>query len=545
MVSRDTIATREGMLGALVFVVSAAVSSVILWSSGDHGQTGFPLDDAWIHLVYGRSVAEGGYPAYNSGVPSTGSTSPLWAYVLGLLHVTLRQTALVVWGVKIVGIVLHGATAFLSFRLVSRMTSSAWSGSLAGVFLGACPVLAATALSGMEIPLGCALCLGGIHFFLKERWRMSGVLLGLAGLARPEFGAVILVLAGDAILRVMKGRGARGGFVKFAAPVALFACLFVGWNLAVDGRPFPATFYAKAMPVGSIDWAQRLAAGFKMITRSAPLHAGILALGVLGLVLVKGAARRWATLFLLCGGVYFAANLSIIPPYHPEAFYHIRYLLPAVPLLFVGAMSGIALGSRALWKSLHGRQGRLRRAEKAAYFTLLGVIVVLLAVWTVSGGRFWTTKYSRDCRNINEVQVTLGKAIARGMSEDARVGTIDAGAIRYFGGRFTVDLMGLNTPSFSDADCRGKPLDALVLMPAWVRLPSTEDLVPVLVRETYDYQVTANPAMGRQLITVCRSDSSTRKRGLSFEILRKTRGVCMRCLSPTEVDRLAKSLARE
>ena len=39
----------------------------------------FPLDDAWIHQVYARSLALGCGFAYNSGQPEAGSTSPLWS----------------------------------------------------------------------------------------------------------------------------------------------------------------------------------------------------------------------------------------------------------------------------------------------------------------------------------------------------------------------------------------------------------------------------------------------------------------------------------
>jgi hypothetical protein len=545
MKTRETVARDEMLPAALVLAVSAVAPSLILWASGHHGQTGFPLDDAWIHLVYGRSIADGGYPAYNAGVPSTGTTSPLWAYVLGLLHVMLRDTSLVVWGAKVLGIVLHSATAFLCYRLVSRTTSSVWTGSVAGAFLGSCPALAATALSGMEIPLGCALCLAGVLLFLRERWRLGGVLLGLAGLTRPEFGIVAVVLLGDMLLQMIRKRRSGRSFLNFTAPLVLLACLFAGWNLGVDGRPFPATFYAKAMPAGGgMDWTQRLSAGLGMMTRSAPLHVGILALGALGLALVKGAARRDGLLYFLSGILYWAGNLALVPPFHPEAFYHIRYLLPAVPLLLVGAATGIAFGAKALGQFVGKRRKERRIAARAVSLAVPGAIVVLLAAWTVVGLRFWTIKYSRDCRNIDEVQVELGKAIERALGRDARVGTIDAGAIRYFGRRVTVDLMGLNTPVFSDGDCRGEPLDALVLMPAWVRLPSAEDLVPVLVRETDDYQVTANPAMGRQLIAVCRSDSPAGEKSFRLQILRRTQHLCLKCLGPAEVDEITRTMAR-
>ena len=536
---------EKKLLGAIVFFLSIGIPLFILFSSGAHGQKGFPLDDAWIHLVYGRSIAQNGYLAYNAGIPSTGSTSPLWAYVLGIVHAVFRRSDLIIWGVKILGVVFHAIIAFLSFQLVLTVTSLRWAGFLAGIFLGSCPSLAAASLSGMEISLGCMLCLAGILYFLKERWTLGGLFLGLAGLTRPEFGAVIFVLIVDMLIRIEKRKVSAGAIVHFAWPIVLLAGLYLGWNLTVDGRPFPATFYVKAMSKGGMDAVQRIVVGLGMITSSAPLGGGIIAIGMLGLFLIRDAERRTILIFLLSGMFYLGGNLAIIPPFDPAAFYHIRYILPAVPLLFTGIAAGTALGANVILENISKKKRRMQIDIKTSLLSAITLVVILLAVWTVSGLKFWKIKYSRDCRNINEVQAELGKAIARGLSLDARVGTIDAGAIRYFGGRFTVDLMGLNTPGFDDCNCENQSLDVLVLMPAWIRLPSQHNLIPVLVRQTDDYRVTSNPRMNQQLIAVGLSNSLPRKQGLRINILGKIKNVCLRCLSSTEADQLKKSLASE
>ena len=46
---------------------------------------GFPLDDAYIHLVYARNLAAGHGFAFNVGEPSIGTTSPLWTLLLALI----------------------------------------------------------------------------------------------------------------------------------------------------------------------------------------------------------------------------------------------------------------------------------------------------------------------------------------------------------------------------------------------------------------------------------------------------------------------------
>src|SRR5688500_19976530 len=65
---------------------AGATGLVAMWVGGDDRRLGFPLDDAWIHMVYGRSLAEDGLLAFNTGVPTTGSTSPLWAGLVAIAH---------------------------------------------------------------------------------------------------------------------------------------------------------------------------------------------------------------------------------------------------------------------------------------------------------------------------------------------------------------------------------------------------------------------------------------------------------------------------
>jgi hypothetical protein len=297
--------------------------------------------------------------------------------------------------------------------------------------------------------------------------------------------------------------------------------------------------------MAGMDLVQRVAVGLGVVTGSPPLHGIIIAVGLTGFFLIRGATRRHGLILLLSGVFYLTGNLAVIPPFDPDAFYHIRYLLPAVPLLFAGIAAGTVSGANVLFEIISKKKQRTTVALKTFFLSAIGLIVILLGVWTVSGLNFWKTKYSRDCRNINDVQVELGKAIARRLSPDARVGTIDAGAIRYFGGRFTVDLMGLNSPDLGVPNCDNQSLDVLVLMPAWIRLPSEANLVPVLVCQTADYRVTSNPRMNLQLIAVCHSDSLPKNQTVRINILGKTKDVCLRCLSSAQVDQLRISLASQ
>ena len=62
------------VLTAFVFLANTA-------SGVSSGFDKFPLDDGWIHMVYARSFAENAQFWYNTGIPESGLTSPLWAVV--------------------------------------------------------------------------------------------------------------------------------------------------------------------------------------------------------------------------------------------------------------------------------------------------------------------------------------------------------------------------------------------------------------------------------------------------------------------------------
>ena len=89
-----------------LLLLSLHVGLAILYVSDrspgtDAALSGLPLDDAWIHLVYGRSVASHGIPAYNGTIPEAGFTSPLWMLNSAAVHWLVRVVPIsVVSGLK-------------------------------------------------------------------------------------------------------------------------------------------------------------------------------------------------------------------------------------------------------------------------------------------------------------------------------------------------------------------------------------------------------------------------------------------------------------
>jgi predicted membrane-bound mannosyltransferase len=60
------------------------ITAIYLLTSQFTYGIGFPLDDSWIHQTYARNLALRGEWAFRPGIPSAGSTSPLWSTLLAL-----------------------------------------------------------------------------------------------------------------------------------------------------------------------------------------------------------------------------------------------------------------------------------------------------------------------------------------------------------------------------------------------------------------------------------------------------------------------------
>ena len=204
--------------------------------------SGYPLDDAWIHQTYARNWAETGQLAYVVGLPSAGSTAPLWTLWLSVAY--RLQIDPYLW-TMLLGALTLAISAWLLSRLADRLLPArsgvSWLVGLACVLEWH---LIWAAASGMETLLFIALALALIDRVWAESsgW-IIGVLGGLLILTRPE-GLLLfaLVLAGMLI------RSGRAGLIEVAKAVVAFLIVLAPgayFNLQASGSIFPNTFYAK------------------------------------------------------------------------------------------------------------------------------------------------------------------------------------------------------------------------------------------------------------------------------------------------------------
>ena len=430
-------------LYADLLILLVALASTVAYVVGAGGE-GFPLDDGWIHQVYARNLAERGEWAFVSGVPSAGSTSPLWTVLLAAgygLGVPYRLWALAL------GALCLGATGALGARVAERLFPRV---RFVGVLTGLCITLewhlVWAAASGMETALFSALSVAVVLLALHALeptspppsvWR--GAALGLVGaaltLTRPE-GVLLVGLAALAALASARGWrvwltwavGAAMGWLAGVTPAALL-------NLSAGGSVLPNTSAAK-----QAEYAALLALPYlrRLQEVVAPLTAGVVAPLLPGLLWWAGLWTRRVrvereTAGRLLPSAWALALLMLYAARLPVSYQHGRYVIPALPHLIVTGVGGMLLllevGRRSMW-------GRV--LSRSLFLVALGILAIFWGVgWRV---------YATDVSIIQSEMVAAARHLADEIPPADLLAVHDIGAVGYFAPRPILDLAGLVSP---------------------------------------------------------------------------------------------------
>ncbi|HEY7955382.1 MAG TPA: hypothetical protein VII38_08815, partial [Polyangia bacterium] len=483
---------RRGLL--LGGAATLAGASILLFAPGYLSGRGFPLDDAWIHAVYARSLAHAGMLAYNPGVPATGETAPLWALFGAAASAVTSSPLAMATAVKLIGFSLHVLTALFAFEVMEGSVEWVRLGSAALVLFQ--PDLIAASVSGMEVPLATACVLAMVWAVRRGSILGLAVIAAAAPLARPELACVGPLLIGGSALVEGRGRTAKLA-LAWILGTALSSTATALRNLHVSGRPLPATFYAKvhlgAMPLLAAEWR-----GFSDLLAPMPPIESVVAIALFAIVAIVVLANRrrqveagQAAVLLLTGVSYAAISFALVAPIDPEAFYHQRYVLPALPLLvlaLVPLLSAMAAASPRLppWT---------RRVPALA--------LALLFCDVLAGVPRRLHHLDNDAHNIDDVQVREGRSLAAAAPTET-LWAVDSGAVRYFGNARVVDMMGLNTPEAvgpgGDDWLAAHPPRYLELVRDWSQVMSPDPLPAHAFSPSTRYTVTSFPRMATHVL---------------------------------------------
>ncbi|WPB75872.1 hypothetical protein KYC5002_43640 [Archangium violaceum] len=462
---------------------------------------GFPLDDAWIHAVYARSVARGDWLSYNPGVPATGETSPLWAFVVSVAHLGEASVGRAVLVTKLLGFLLHALTA-AGLYAVLRGAGRLQALSAALVVLVS-PHLVGASISGMEVPLATLAAVGFVLVLRSQRPWLYALCGALGPLARPEVGVFLVLL--PLVVRPQPGwRPVVRRWLEAAAGLVLGGGAWAAWNLSASGRPLPATFYAKvtssrAPLLPALFHSHRVGYSELLpeVSWPGPVLLVLVALALLTVWRRQSASNteRLAAGLVAVGLAFCSVSLALGRMGQVESFYAQRYVLPALPFLL--AALPVLLGG---WLER-------RLASHGPRIPALAVAVLPLVMATGLAPRL--ARLENDAHNIDDLQVQEGLFLSHASPGDV-VWVLDAGASRFFGNAFVVDLLGLNTPQMLEKDAQAwltqHPPRFLEWTKGWAAI-QPDDKSGLRIAGTFqtstEYTVSHQKEMGTRLLMEC------------------------------------------
>jgi hypothetical protein len=427
-----------GLIGPLVFLVAELASR--LW--------GFPLDDAWIHQTYARSLAAGLGWSYVGGSQTAGSTSPLWTFFQVPSFWLNLSPILWSYSIGILLLLINAALIMLWIRKIDPGSSR-----LAFLFCLGEWHLVWAALSGMETMLYCAWIALMLFLFFPVGPRpaskgqnlpglfLLGLLTGTGIWIRPE----AVLLSGITVLAVLYQwrpvhLGRAGGFL---IGVLLPILLFFGFTYHLNGRLLPNTFFVKTTEYSSLTSGGLLS---RLVQPWIPLLAGPLAVLILFIpaaLIEVIRSRKW---ILGLPFLWAVGHLVLYAVQLPAAYQHGRYFIPVLPVLIgYGVWGYILLRHRLV-------SGLLSRVVVRALGASAGVLAVIFL--GIGAGQF-----VRDVDLIDRQMVAVSIWIRDNTPPGTVVAAHDIGALGFFGERPIVDLGGVTD------------LEAMDLLSGKVRLP--------------------------------------------------------------------------
>jgi hypothetical protein len=390
------------------------------------------VDDAYISFRYARNLAQGWGLVYNPGERVEGYTNFLWVLLLELgmkLHLNPETTA------RWLGLAA-GAAMILAVVRFSARTTTTLARWIAPLFLAVQPALAVWAVGGLETPLFAALVTWGVGMaaFEAEAGSLSPItaaVLAAAALTRPEgvlFAALVAVLA------FVPGPTLRPPARRTATWIAVFLVLWLPyfvWRWSYYGQLLPNTFYAKVDTGGS-----QIAHGIAYLHAFA-LTTGYWLLGpATGLVFL----RRRRSVWIVTGvAVAYVGYLVFIGG---DGLPMYRFFLPVAGLLLLG----LAWGTDA-WL--------IRLRFRPVPMTLAGIALAAAVGWSALP-HFRGRDHQYVQQDVREVQAwkQIGLWFKANAAPGDSIAVIPAGAIPYFSGLPTVDMLGLNDVTIAHTKVR-------------------------------------------------------------------------------------------
>jgi hypothetical protein len=437
------------------FILLCLIARIVFWAATDR-----KLDDAMITIKFDKNLADGFGLIHNFGEGHVqGFTSALSVLVPMPGELIYHGGGFLF--IRLASLVCFALAAIYAYRICGELGLGKWPTGFVLAYLALDQNQIFYGVAGMETQIAVAVLFAGIYYVLVEDYPKSGVALGLALLARPDF--VLWVAPAYALLLIRNHRQA----LRAAALSAAIVGPWVIFTWIYYGSPIPNTITAKngafvtdipgithfgAWPdflSGRLSFAShswRLFAPFYEDSSliNAPLAYGAakgIALIVGGLVVIGALStlRRASWLPALAYVALFAAYKVI----YLKVGYFEWYGVPAVAVLFL--VAAVGLDRLCKWLSAAARD-RFSSAQVAVLPALL------LALAYVAPLPYRTVAERRIQAAIEDkVRDPLGRYLGEVTNPGQTIGSESSGYVGYDTNATLYDYPGLESPTVVSA----------------------------------------------------------------------------------------------
>jgi hypothetical protein len=373
------------------------------------------IDDAYIVFRYADHLLAGLGPVFNAGERVEGFTSPLWLLLLAGAKASgvSYETSVFLFGTA------FAVAALIPTWALARRVAPEPVALVAPLLLAAHPGFAMWAVHGLETSLFVFLTASAV-WAADRRPGLAGVAAGLAFWTRPEGALWAVMLAAFAFFY-----GRRREAVRLLAMFAAFALPLEAFRLLYFGTPFPNTFYAKEG--GGLG---RLGFGINYAKTFVYSHALVIAACVPAAFAIR--RRDASSPFLLFACVFGAAWCAYVVWMGGDAFPGYRFWLPVLPL--AGALVAHTLARRP---SL-GLAG--------------GIVIVAV---TAAAARADVRIEHETGRDFTAKMIVAGTWLRDNAPPGTWLAVNYVGALPYYAGLPTIDMLGLTDPAIAHTPIRG------------------------------------------------------------------------------------------
>lgn len=429
MKDKNTIFSRAWLPALLVLTASLLLLAA---------HNSFIQDDAFISFRYAENWIHGHGLVWNPGEtkPVEGYTNFLWVILIGV-GIWLKQDP-VAWSFAISGIAGAGSL-LLTGWLARCLTASAALGLLSVALLGTHYSFSAYITGGLETQLQTFLLLAAacLSYVLGTNPRSHkptiiislSLLCALAFLTRMDsalIGIVLLVYASYALLIAPSTTHQKAHLlVILLLPGALLAGAWLLWKLDFYGVILPNTFYAKAAQTLSLQRGLIYSWFFYMSYGLLPF---------LAFCLIKARSLRLQSNFLL---IILACVLfwTLYVIKVSGDFMEFRFFIPILPFIYI--LVSVVLTRLVIW----------RRVLASSLLLILSLIhgMTFTGAYQIESIGSLRDNVLENHRNWSGAGRALHRVFGS-LSNPPKIAVTAAGAIPYYSGLPTLDMLGLNDP---------------------------------------------------------------------------------------------------